>query len=89
LKDINELGFIKFYTCDLTKKGDVYSVLESVKENDGDVDILINNAGVISGSGLLDTPDEKIQLTFDVNVMAHFWTIKSLLPGMIRKRRAT
>ncbi|XP_040564286.1 epidermal retinol dehydrogenase 2 [Lepeophtheirus salmonis] len=80
-------GFIKFYSCDLTKKDNLYTTLNQIKQNEGDIDILVNNAGVISGSSLLDTPDEKIQLTFDVNIMAHFWTIKSILPSMIRRRK--
>nr|ACO14949.1 Epidermal retinal dehydrogenase 2 [Caligus clemensi] len=82
-----ERGFIKFYHADLTKKEAVYSVFSLIQDNDGDVDILINNAGVVSGSSLLDTPDERIQLTFDVNILAHFWTIKALLPTMIQKRK--
>lgn len=35
--------------------------------------ILINNAGVVSGNLLLDTPDHLIKRTFDVNILAHFW----------------
>ena len=42
----------------------------------GKVDILINNAGIVSGKPLLDLPERQIRLTFDVNVIAHFWTIQ-------------
>ncbi|CAB4062123.1 SDR16C5 [Lepeophtheirus salmonis] len=72
---------------DQTLKDNLYTTLNQIKQNEGDIDILVNNAGVISGSSLLDTPDKKIQLTFDVNIMAHFWTIKSILPSMIRRRK--
>jgi len=47
------------------------------------VTILINNAGFVSGRLLLDTPDHLIQRTFDVNILAHFWTTKAFLPKMI------
>jgi all-trans-retinol dehydrogenase (NAD+) len=30
----------------------------------------------VSGALLLDTPDYRIVKTFEVNVLAHFWTIK-------------
>ena len=30
---------------------------------------------------------EKIERTFNVNVMAHFWTIKSFLPEMINNKK--
>lgn len=38
--------------------------------------MLINNAGVVSGRALLDTPDELIERSFNVNVLAHFWVMQ-------------
>ena len=32
-------------------------------------------------------PPDKIELTFKVNTLAHFWTIKSFLPGMIEQKK--
>lgn len=37
------------------------------------ITMLINNAGVVSGRALLDTPDHLIERSFNVNVLAHFW----------------
>lgn len=39
----------------------------------GDVTILVNNAGVINVADILSITDEKIQRTFNVNTLAHFW----------------
>ena len=47
------------YRCDLTDREDVYAVAERVKAEVGTVDILINNAGIVSGSYFLDTPDSE------------------------------
>ena len=44
-----------------------------VRDDVGDVTIVINNAGVVSGKSLLDIDDVSIQRTFDVNIIAHFW----------------
>ena len=41
----------------------------------------------MNGTALLDTSDERIIRTFDVNIMAHFWTIKAFLPDMISQKR--
>ena len=60
---------------------------EETKNKVGPVSILVNNAGIVSGTALLDTSDEKIIRTFDVNIMAHFWTIKAFLPDMISNRQ--
>merc|ERR1711934_850768 len=56
------------------------------KKDVGVVKILINNAGIVSGSALLETPDEKIIRTFQVNVFAQFWTMKSFMPDMIKNK---
>jgi len=48
------------------------------------VDILINNAGIVSGRKFLDTPDHLIEKTMQVNVISNFWTIKAFLPAMMK-----
>ena len=50
------------------------------------VSVLINNAGIVSGKPLLETEDSKISKTFQVNVLAHFWTTKAFLPKMISEK---
>lgn len=53
----------------------------------GPVDILINNAGVVTGKGLLEASPAEIERTFDVNVLALFWTTRAFLPGMLQRDR--
>jgi NAD(P)-dependent dehydrogenase (short-subunit alcohol dehydrogenase family) len=50
----------------------------------GDVSILVNNAGIVTGKKLLEAPDESMQATMDVNATSHFWTIKAFLPRACR-----
>ncbi|KAK9708782.1 short chain dehydrogenase [Popillia japonica] len=80
-------GVVYRYKCDLRKREDVYQTAEEVKKDVGDVSILINNAGVVSGYWILDIPDHLIQRTFEVNSMALFWTVKAFMPKMIEKNR--
>ncbi|RZB39963.1 estradiol 17-beta-dehydrogenase 11, partial [Asbolus verrucosus] len=72
------------FKCDLADKEDVYKIASLTRQEVGEVTILINNAGVVSGNLLLDTPDHLIKRTFDVNILAHFWTVKAFLPYMIK-----
>ncbi|XP_066268135.1 retinol dehydrogenase 10-B-like isoform X2 [Branchiostoma lanceolatum] len=60
-----------------------HRIAEQVKTEVGDVSILVNNAGVVCGKTLLELPDEGIEKTFAVNTLAHFWTVKAFLPGML------
>ncbi|KFQ74743.1 Epidermal retinol dehydrogenase 2, partial [Phoenicopterus ruber ruber] len=71
------------YICDCSKRQDIYRVADQVKKEVGDVSILVNNAGIVTGKRLIDSPDSLVEKTMDVNVMAHFWTYKAFLPAMI------
>ncbi|MBN3278688.1 RD10A dehydrogenase, partial [Polyodon spathula] len=71
------------YVCDVGKRESVYLTAEKVRREVGDVDVLINNAGVVSGHHLLECPDELIERTMMVNCHAHFWTTKAFLPKML------
>ncbi|KAL7835580.1 hypothetical protein SRHO_G00279270 [Serrasalmus rhombeus] len=71
------------YVCDVGKRESVYTTAERVRREVGEVDLLINNAGVVSGHHLLECPDELIERTMVVNCHAHFWTTKAFLPKML------
>ncbi|XP_069321721.1 epidermal retinol dehydrogenase 2 [Eulemur rufifrons] len=71
------------YTCDCSQREEIYRVADQVKKEVGDISILINNAGIITGKKFLDCPDELMEKSFDVNFKAHLWTYKAFLPAMI------
>jgi len=73
------------YAVNLVQRESVYALARQVKREHGFVWGLINNAGILIGKPLMDTPDNKIELTMGVNVMAHFWTVKAFLPDMLEK----
>ncbi len=75
------------YVVDLSDRTAIQHAAASVLNDCGAIDILINNAGVVSGKPLLEISDEQIQRTFDVNTLALFWTTRAFLPGMIEQGR--
>lgn len=77
----------KGYAVDVSDREAVYQTAAKVREDIGPVDILINNAGIVCCKPLLDLPDKMIENTYAVNILAHYWTIKSFLPDMIRQKR--
>ncbi|XP_037364349.1 epidermal retinol dehydrogenase 2-like [Talpa occidentalis] len=85
LKMVQEAGATRVYayTCDCSQREEIYRVADKVKKEVGDVSILINNAGIVTGKSFLDCPDELIEKSFDVNFKAHIWTYKAFLPAMI------
>ena len=51
-----------------------------MKKEVGDVTVLVNNAGIVTGKKFFDSPDNMVDLTFKVNTVAHFWVL-SLSPS--------
>jgi len=75
------------YVCDLSNRVAVRQVAAQAQRECGPVDVLINNAGVVSGKQILDASDEEIERTFHVNTLALFWTTRAFLPGMLERKR--
>lgn len=67
----------------LANRDDVSAAASRVQ---GDLDILINNAGLVSGNAyFVDADLDRVELTMRVNLFAHFYTVKEFLPRMIER----
>jgi all-trans-retinol dehydrogenase (NAD+) len=79
---------LHFFTVDISSIDEIKSVSRKIKIEIGQVDILINNAGVMNkGKLLTELSDQEIQNIFNVNILAHFWLIREFLPAMIKSNR--
>ncbi len=65
------------------------AAVAAAAEREGPVDVVINNAGVVTGATLMEASDEAIERTFQVNTLALFWVTRALLPGMLDRGRGT
>ena len=68
---------------DLSDRESIYSGCDSIVEQVGPVEILVNNAGIVTGKNFLSCPEVLIERTMAVNVMAHMWLAKKILPHMM------
>jgi len=71
------------YRCDVADREAVKTAAARVLDACGHVDVLINNAGVVTGKPLLVATDEEIERTFQINTLALFWTTRAFLPSMV------
>jgi len=76
---------ITYLKCDVTKLEEVQAAAKEIREEIGEPTVLVNNAGVVQGKLILDLTQEDLRQTFDVNVIAHYNTLKTFLPNMIKE----
>jgi len=62
-----------FYRCNVADREEVFKVAEKVKEEVGEVTILVNNAGIIFIKPFLNHSLDEIAQTTHVNLLAHYW----------------
>jgi short-subunit dehydrogenase len=75
---------VYFYEASITSPSTLKPVADAIRKSHGNPTILINNAGIGTGDTILDLPEASIRQIFEVNIMAHFWTVKEFLPDMIK-----
>lgn len=80
---------IKGTVCDVSDLGQVHKLAADLIAADGAPAVLVNNAGVVSGKPLLETPDEKIRKTLEVNTLAPILITKTFLPAMMELKRGS
>ncbi|XP_057308820.1 short-chain dehydrogenase/reductase family 16C member 6-like [Hydractinia symbiolongicarpus] len=73
------------YRLDVTDRHKVYELADRIREEIGDVTMLVNNAGIVTGKHFMKCPDELMIKTMEVNTISHFWTLKAFLGPMIKK----
>ncbi len=70
---------------DVGVEAEVTALLTGVENELGPVDVLCNNAGIASGGDPLHTPLDEWERQWQVNLMAHVYAIRAVLPGMLAR----
>ena len=72
--------------ADVSKKDEVEFMIKNVEENLGSIEILYNNAGIISDSLLMRLKIEEFDRVIDTNLKGTFYCTKFCLNNMIKNR---
>ena len=73
--------------CDVSNRESITEAAKVARNTFGEVTILINNAGIVSGKKILDNSDFMMKKTLEVNTLAHLYTIKEFMPDMIKMNK--
>jgi len=76
------VGFAR--SADVGVEADVVAAIAATEERFGPIDLLVCNAGIGTAAGI-DAPNEVWQQIWDVNVMAHVYAVRAVLPGMLAR----
>lgn len=81
-------GQIHSYIVNLSDPQAIKSAYEKVKSEVGEVDILVNCAGIVRGNNTFDKQTvQDIDLTMDINANAPMYVALAVLPDMLRRDR--
>lgn len=73
--------------ADVSQKEQVERMLNHINKCFGDIDILINNAGIARQELFTDISPDEWDRMFEINVKGMFLCARGVLPAMIRKQR--
>jgi NAD(P)-dependent dehydrogenase (short-subunit alcohol dehydrogenase family) len=71
--------------CNVGDEASVNDMVASVERELGPVDVCFNNAGIATGGDVLSVPANVWDEQWAVNVMAHVYAVRAVMPGMIER----
>jgi len=83
IAEFSGLGKINSYKVDVSNPEEIKSAAARVRDEQGNVDILINNAGIVVGKYFREHSYQEIKRTMDINTIAPMLIAQEFLPGMI------
>ena len=79
----DEIGGVAI-TTNVALESDVIRLVSQVTESYGQIDLFCSNAGIIEMGGA-DATDEAWQRICDINVMAHIYAARAIVPQMLAR----
>ncbi|HEY5188380.1 MAG TPA: SDR family oxidoreductase [Solirubrobacteraceae bacterium] len=67
---------------DVSSEAAIVGLVARAHEAGGPIDLFFSNAGVPGPAGGPEAPDDELQATWEINVMAHVWAARAVLPEM-------
>lgn len=71
---------------DVSVREDVDRLIRTTEESVGPIEVLVNNAGIISDSLLLRLKDDAFDRVIKTNLYGTYYCCRSVVPGMVRRR---
>lgn len=89
LKELETLGKVVAYQVDITDRQEVKNTYKRTVEEQGHIDILINNAGIITAGYFHELTENDIQKTMEVNALAPMYLTRLALQDMMQRNQGS
>jgi NAD(P)-dependent dehydrogenase (short-subunit alcohol dehydrogenase family) len=77
-----EIGDVLAVQCDVTDEAQIRALVDAAEDRYGPIDLFCSNAGIVVPGGA-DASDEIWSRSINVNVMAHVYAARIMVPRMI------
>lgn len=72
------------FACDVRKESDIINLAKFTEDKYGRIDLFCSNAGIIAIGGY-EVDNEAWQRIWEINVLAHVFAARAVIPGMIKR----
>lgn len=85
-KEVTSIGRkFKGYTCDFSNRKALYDFIEKARNDFPEINILVNNAGIILRKPAEEHPDDYWDRVIEINLNAQFVLTREISKGMIER----
>jgi NADP-dependent 3-hydroxy acid dehydrogenase YdfG len=81
----NDGGTAKYQVTDVTDRSQVEALAKATKDAYGQIDVLVNNAGLMPLSPLAETKIDEWEQMVDVNIKGVLYNIAAVMPVMLQQ----
>jgi 3-oxoacyl-[acyl-carrier protein] reductase len=85
-RDRGHAGTIDARCLDVTDRAAVDALVESVLSDHGQIDVLVNNAGITRDGLVMSMDDEQFETVLTTNLRSAFWLTRAVCRHMVRRR---
>lgn len=85
VKALSSLGKVRFVPTDVGEKLDVHNLVAAAVDAYGDIDVLVNNAGILHGADFLELKEDDFDRVLRVNIKGVFLTGQAVARHMVER----
>lgn len=84
-KVLRKIGTVKYVQCNVAERLDVHNLVAGTIDEFGQIDVLVNNAGIVVGAEFLELTEEEFDRVIGVNLKGAFLCSQEVAKHMVER----